>query len=70
MTGSGDTAPTAMPSRELKVAVIQPALRLAEQEWNLRHVEGLVRDAVREHSPAIVVLPEAYNTPNGGYLPA
>jgi predicted amidohydrolase len=64
VTGSADTAPAATPSRELKVAVIQPALRLAEQEWNLRHVESLVRDAVREHNPAIVVLPEAYNTPN------
>lgn len=57
---SADTAGT----RRLKIAVVQPALRLAEQEWNLRRVEALVRDAVREHAPDVVVLPEAYNTPN------
>lgn len=55
-----DTAGT----RDLKIAVVQPALRLAEEDWNLRRIEALVRDAVREHNPAIVVLPEAYNTPN------
>ncbi|MEB3371372.1 carbon-nitrogen hydrolase family protein [Saccharopolyspora mangrovi] len=51
-------------TRRLKIAVVQPALRLAEQDWNLRRVESLVRDAVREHHPDVVVLPEAYNTPN------
>ena len=28
------------------------------------NTSALVRDAVREHNSAIVVLPEAYNTPN------
>jgi len=51
-------------TRSVKIAVIQPALRLADQDWNLRHIAGLVRDAVREHNPEVVVLPEAYNTPN------
>jgi len=51
-------------SRSLKVAVVQPALRLADQAWNLKHIDGLVRAAVREHGPDVVVLPEAYNTPN------
>jgi predicted amidohydrolase len=51
-------------TRDLKIAVVQPALRLAEEDWNLRRVEGLVRDAVREHHPDIVVLPEAFSTPN------
>ena len=60
MSTSADTVGT----RQLKIAVVQPALRLGEQEWNLRRVEALVRDAVREHHPDVVVLPEAYNTPN------
>src|SRR3954463_9684838 len=59
-----DTPADSAGTRHLKIAVVQPALRLAEEEWNLRRVEALVRDAVREHNPAIVVLPEAYNTPN------
>lgn len=59
-----DTPSGTAGTRDLKIAVVQPALRLAEEDWNLRRVEALVRDAVREHNPAIVVLPEAYNTPN------
>jgi predicted amidohydrolase len=59
-----DTPSDTAGTRDLKIAVVQPALRLAEEDWNLRRVEALVRDAVRQHNPAIVVLPEAYNTPN------
>jgi len=57
---SADTAGT----RQLKIAVIQPALRRCEEDWNLQRIEALVRIAVREHHPDIVVLPEAYNMPN------
>jgi predicted amidohydrolase len=49
---------------QLRIAVVQPALRRCEEDWNLRRVQALVRDAVREHHPDIVVLPEAYNMPN------
>jgi predicted amidohydrolase len=47
-----------------RIAVIQPALDLGEVERNLAHVEDLVRDAHREHSPAVIVLPEAFTSPN------
>ncbi|MEE9416122.1 MAG: carbon-nitrogen hydrolase family protein [Acidimicrobiales bacterium] len=48
----------------LRVAAIQPALRLGEVDWNLRRCETLVRAAVAEHDPDIVVLPEAMTSPN------
>jgi predicted amidohydrolase len=54
----------ALGTRQLKIAVVQPALRLADEDGNLRRVEALVHDAVRENDPDIVVLPEAYNMPN------
>ena len=59
-----NASPDTTGTRELEIAVIQPAARRCEEHWNLRRVQGLVRDAVREHHPDIVVLPEAYNTSN------
>jgi predicted amidohydrolase len=50
--------------RTVKIAAIQPALRLGEVEENLVRLEGLIRDAVREHAPAIVTVPEAASSPN------
>ncbi len=47
-----------------RVAVVQPALSLGEVDANLGRVEDLIRDAHREHSPDVVVLPEAFTTPN------
>jgi len=47
-----------------KIAVVQPALALGEVERNLERVEDLVRDAHREHSPDVIVLPEAFTSPN------
>jgi predicted amidohydrolase len=47
-----------------RIAVIQPQLALGEVESNLRRVEDLVRDAHREHSPEVIVLPEAFSSPN------
>lgn len=50
--------------RRLKVAVIQPRLLVGEVEANLARVEGLVRSAHREHSPEVILLPEAMTSPN------
>ena len=50
--------------KKIKIAAVQPALRLAEVDWNLKRCEDLVRDAAREHSPDVIVLPEAFTTPN------
>jgi predicted amidohydrolase len=48
----------------IKIAVVQPALALGEVERNLERVEDLLRDAYREHSPDLIVLPEAFTSPN------
>lgn len=50
--------------RTVRVAAIQPALRRGEVDWNLRRCEDLVRQAAREHSPDVIVLPEAFTSPN------
>ena len=47
-----------------RIAVIQPALELGAVEANLARSEDLVRDAHREHAPAVIVLPEAFSSPN------
>lgn len=47
-----------------RIAVVQPALALAEVEGNLARIEDLVRDAAREHSPEVVIVPEAFTSPN------
>ena len=47
-----------------RIAVIQPALELGAVERNLARAEDLVRDAHREHSPEVIVLPEALGSPN------
>lgn len=51
-------------SKTVRVAAVQPALRLGAVEDNLVRLEGLIRDAVREHQPAIVTVPEAATSPN------
>lgn len=48
----------------VKIAAVQPALRLGAVEENLVRVEELIRDAVREHSPSVVTVPEAASSPN------
>lgn len=53
----------------MRVAAIQPALRLGAVEDNLIRLDGLIRDAVREHGPEIVTVPEAATSPNV-YSPA
>jgi predicted amidohydrolase len=48
----------------VRIAAVQPALRLGAVEENLARLEDLIRDAVREHSPDIVTVPEAGSSPN------
>jgi predicted amidohydrolase len=52
------------PGEPLVVAAIQPHLQLGAVDANLRRVEELIRDAHREHDPALIVLPEALTSPN------
>jgi predicted amidohydrolase len=47
-----------------RIAVVQPALRLGEVEDNLRRIEGLIRDAHREHHADVILVPEACTSPN------
>ncbi len=47
-----------------RIAVVQPALALAEVEANLARVEDLIRDAAREHSPEVIIVPEGCSSPN------
>jgi predicted amidohydrolase len=51
-------------STTVRIAAIQPALEVGEVERNLRRCEDLVRDAHRQHSPQVIVLPEAFTSPN------
>lgn len=51
-------------TRTVKIAAVQPALALGDVEKNLIRLEDLIRDAVREHSPDIVTVPEAASSPN------
>ncbi len=51
-------------SATVRIAAVQPALRLGAVEANLRRVEDLVRDAHREHAPDVVLVPEAASSPN------
>lgn len=50
--------------QRVRIAAVQPALRLGAVEENLVRLEALIRDAVREHSPAVVTVPEASSSPN------
>jgi predicted amidohydrolase len=52
------------PSRTIKIAAVQPALRLGDVENNLIRLEDLIRDAVRVHAPDVVTVPEAGSSPN------
>lgn len=47
-----------------KIAVVQPSLSLGDVNANLKRVEALIRDAYREHAPEIIVVPEAFTSPN------
>ncbi len=47
-----------------RVVAVQLAVRLAEVERNLAHIEDVVGAAVREHRPDMIFLPEVSTTPN------
>ena len=47
-----------------RIAVVQPELALGDVAHNLERVEDLIRDAHREHSPEVIIVPEACTTPN------
>ena len=46
----------------MKVSIIQMSMRVLERDWNFDHAEELIRRAVRENAPDVVVLPEMWNT--------
>lgn len=50
--------------QRVRVVAIQPALRIGEVEWNLKRCADLVTQAAAEHSPDIIMLPEASSSPN------
>jgi predicted amidohydrolase len=50
--------------RPIVVAAVQAQLEVGAVEANLERIEDLVRDAHREHDPAVVVVPEAMTSPN------
>jgi predicted amidohydrolase len=47
-----------------RVAAVQLAVQLGQIDRNLRHIEDIVGQAVREHSPEMIFLPEVSTTPN------
>jgi predicted amidohydrolase len=51
-------------SRTVRVAAVQPAVRLGEVAANLARIEGLIRDAHREYAPQLITVPESMTTPN------
>jgi predicted amidohydrolase len=57
------TSPLARTPRQVRVAVVQPDLRVGAVEQNLIQLEDLVRDAVRVHRPELVILPESASSP-------
>lgn len=46
----------------MKVSIIQMNMRVLERDWNFDHAEELIRRAVHENAPDVVVLPEMWNT--------
>ena len=46
----------------MKVSIIQMNMRVLERDWNFDHAEELIRRAVQENAPDVVVLPEMWNT--------
>ncbi len=47
-----------------RVVAVQLAVRLGEVERNRRHIEDIVGQAVREHAPDMLFLPESASAPN------
>ncbi|WP_233243775.1 carbon-nitrogen hydrolase family protein [Paraconexibacter algicola] len=51
-------------ARTLRAVAIQPTLRIGDVDGNLRRCADLVTQAAREHSPDVIMLPEAASSPN------
>jgi hypothetical protein len=47
-----------------RVVAVQLAVRLGEVEKNRRHIEDILTQAIREHAPDMVFLPEVASAPN------
>lgn len=47
-----------------RVVAVQLAVKLGDVTNNLKHIEDIVTQAIREHSPDMVFLPESANAPN------
>jgi predicted amidohydrolase len=63
LSTAATTAPAARAPRQVRIAVVQPGLRVGAVEENLIQLEDLVRDAVRAHRPELVILPESVSSP-------
>jgi predicted amidohydrolase len=48
----------------VRVVAVQPRVKVGEVDENLRHLEDLITQAAREHSPQMILLPESMTTPN------
>ena len=48
----------------MKVVAVQPRVALGAVERNLTHLEDLIGQAAREHSPQAIFLPESMTSPN------
>ena len=62
-----DRIKTILEDTTMKVSVIQMNMRSLESKANFDRAEALVRRAVGENGPDVVVLPETWNT---GFMPA
>lgn len=61
---AGARSVTVMPAEKRRVVAVQLAARPGEVESNLRHIADVVGQAVREHSPDMLFLPEVSCSPN------
>ena len=61
-TGDATSGDSGMGPR-ITVAAIQPRLEIGEVDRNLARIEDLIRQAHREHSPELIVAPEAMTSP-------
>lgn len=51
-------------TQTIKVAAVQPAMKLADVDNNLAHLEELIRAAHKAHHPDVIIVPEAASAPN------
>lgn len=63
MSKQNGTSSTTLLTGRVQVAAVQARLRPGAVEDNLIHLEDLIRDAVREHRPSLVIVPEEAASP-------